>query len=166
MNGSGLTGVTARLTGKGRFQVAIDVCGSEILSDEPFAVGGLASGPTPYELLSAGLAACTVMTLNLYASGKDWDVSSVRVEVAHSSESGHDIFTRQISFGPEISGEQRAKLLEIALRCPVHRTLERQSEVVTVEVAALDPASGAEPPEQHLADMQAACGETEASDQN
>jgi uncharacterized OsmC-like protein len=163
---SGPTGVTARLTGAGRFQTAISVCGSEILSDEPLAVGGLASGPTPYELLSAGLASCTAMTLSLYAGGKGWDVSSVRVEVAHSKQDGADRFTRQISFGPEISGEQRTRLLEITLRCPVHRTLESRSEIVTVEVAALDPAAGAEPAEQHLADMEAACGEIEGQDQS
>lgn len=167
MSGAGgtseATGVTARLTGAGRFQTAISVQGGEILSDEPLEVGGLASGPTPYELLSAGLAACTTMTLSLYAGGKGWDVSSVRVEVAHSRQGDSDQFTRQISFGPEISGEQRARLLEIALRCPVHRTLERQSKIVTVEVAAFDPAAGAEPPEQHLADMEAACGEGPSS---
>ena len=64
--------VTGEFTGAGLFQTRIAVRGGSILADEPVEVGGMASGPTPYELLSAALAACTVMTLRLYAQRKGW----------------------------------------------------------------------------------------------
>lgn len=151
------TGVTARLTGAGRFQVSVEAQGAAIVADEPVQVGGLGSGPTPYELLSAGLAACTAMTLNLYALRKGWDLSGLSVEVMHARIEGADRFTRQIGFGSALNEEQRARLLEIADRCPVHQTLERRSEIVTLTSGAAGPAAGAEPPGQHEKDMEEAC---------
>lgn len=151
------SGVSAALTGKGRFQVRLGVTAGPLLADEPEEVGGLASGPTPYELLSSGLAACTIMTLNLYAARKGWDVSDVVVEVAHARADGKDRFTRQICFGAQ-SPEQRARLLEIADRCPVHKTLESGAEIVTVAPEAIDDSLGAEPAEQHERDMEESTG--------
>lgn len=151
-------GVSAALTGAGKFQVRLGVTAGPLLADEPETVGGLASGPTPYELLSAGLAACTIMTLNLYAARKGWDVSDVKVEVAHARAGGRDRFTRQICFGPNQDAEQRARLLEIADRCPVHKTLEGGAEIVTLAPAAIDESLGAEAAEQHERDMEECAG--------
>ena len=156
MSGERRQGVSASLTGAGRFQVRLGVTGGPILADEPVEVGGLDSGPSPYELLSAGLGACTVMTLNMYAGRKGWDVSGTVVEVAHARVGGADRFTRQICFPAGIDAEQRTRLLEIADRCPVHRTLEGGAEIVTVECERIDPALGAEPAVQHEKDMEKA----------
>jgi putative redox protein len=150
-------GVSAQLTGKGRFQTALHLHGQTILSDEPVEVGGLASGPTPYELLSGSLAACTAMTMRLYAERKGWELPPFRVEVVHSpplAASGRDRFVRRIHVAGPIDEERKAKLLEIANRCPVHRTLERGFDISTA--VGDQPASG-EPPGQHMIDMEAVC---------
>ena len=123
----------------------------------------MASGPTPYELLSAALAACTAMTLRLYAGRKGWPLPPFEVEVAHSFVPGdppRDRLSRRIAFEGGIDEERHARLLEIADRCPVHRTLARGFEVVTLADAAptLLPA---DPPEQHERDMEQACAEDE-----
>ncbi len=150
-------GVSAELTGKGRFQTALRLHGQTILADEPVEVGGLASGPTPYELLSGSLAACTAMTMRLYAERKGWELPPFSVEVVHSpplAASGRDRFMRRIHIGGPIDDERKTRLLEIANRCPVHRTLERGFDIST-DVGDR-PASG-EPPRQHMIDMEAAC---------
>jgi len=154
---SGDTKVTARPTGQGRFQTRIEMRGGPVLADEPIEVGGLGTGPTPYELLSAALAACTAMTLRLYAERRQWTLPGFAVEVAHSIVAGdppRDLFTRRIAFDEALAAEREARLLEIADRCPVHRTLMRGFEVVTT---ADGPAAPAEPPAQHLLDMEEAC---------
>jgi putative redox protein len=150
-------GVSAELTGKGRFQTALQVGGQTILADEPVEVGGLASGPTPYELLSGSLAACTAMTMRLYAERKGWELPPFSVEVVHSpplAASARDRFMRRIRIAGPIDEERKARLLEIANRCPVHRTLERGFDIST---AVGDRSRSGEPPSQHMIDMEAAC---------
>ncbi|CAA9542666.1 MAG: Bll2902 protein [uncultured Sphingosinicella sp.] len=153
-------GVVARLTGVGQFQTRIEVRNSSILADEPVEVGGLGTGPTPYELLSSALAACTAMTLRLYAERKGWTLPVFEVEVAHSREGNppRDLFTRRIAYQGELSAEWRAKMIEIADKCPVHRTLMRGFEIVTSagRVESAERPAG-EPPSQHERDMEEAC---------
>ena len=161
MSAASLSGVSAALTGAGTFQVRLDVSGGPIIADEPFAVGGLGTGPSPYELLSAGLAACTVMTLNLYVGRKGWDLAGLEVEVAHSRIDGADRFTRQIRFGAGLDEEQRIRLLEIADRCPVHRTLDGGAEIVTIAADRIEQGLGAEAAAQHAEDMREACAQSE-----
>ncbi|MHA3795056.1 alpha/beta fold hydrolase [Sphingomonas sp. YL-JM2C] len=142
--------VVAEETGAGRFQVAIQAGGIRFLADEPAAVGGLGSGPTPYDLLSAGLAACTTMTLRMYADQKGWEIGRIRTAVGHAKRKGEapaDLFTRRIAFGGEVDAERRARLLEIADRCPVHRTLEASARV---ETSLGGPPAAAEPIEAHM----------------
>lgn len=170
---SGDKGVVARLTGAGKFQTRIDLRGGPILADEPAEVGGLDSGPTPYELLSAALAACTAMTMRLYATRKEWTLPGFEVSVTHSLRPGvgdappRDLFTRRIAFDSPVGAEQQTRLLEIADRCPVHRTLMRGFEIVTetapAEAPPLDPA---EPADQHERDMEQACAEDEETQQS
>lgn len=117
-----------------------------LVADEPTAVGGNDFGPTPYDLVSAGLAACTAMTLQMYARRKKWNVKNVSVHVDHSKEHAADCesceeksakidtFTRQISLQGNLSAEQKQRLLEIADKCPVHRTLEAKSQIITQQV--------------------------------
>jgi putative redox protein len=111
------------------------------LADEPEDVGGHNFGPNPYELVSSGLAACTAMTLRMYASLKKWDLQDVEVFISHDKKhcpdcenlnNKHkkiDTFTRQIKLHGNLDEKQRERLLEIANRCPVHRTLHNPVQV-------------------------------------
>jgi putative redox protein len=157
--------VTARITGKGRFQTEVAVRGGAILLDEPPAVGGDGTGPTPYELLSAALAACTAMTLRLYAERKGLMLPPFTVEAAHSiipagagETRRHDRFERRIAFDGPLEPALREKMIEIADKCPVHRTLIRGFEIVTDVGAPAAHAEG-EPPRRHADEMEAACRE-------
>ena len=144
-------------TGAGRFQVQVQAGGASFLADEPVAFGGLGSGPNPYDLLGAALGSCTAMTLRLYAERKAWPLVRVRVSVAHHRDApaGLDVFERDVSLEGELDEAQRARLMEMAERCPVHRTLQRGAEVRTRLVAA----SGAEAAGQHMRDMDRACAD-------
>jgi len=126
----------AEETGLGKFQLALRSGGSRWLADEPATAGGLGSGPTPYNLLSSALAACTTMTLRHYADSKGWPVTRIRTAVNHRKDkaaSPPDVFSRRVSIDGAITQVQRAQLLEIAQRCPVHRTLEGGARFDPVE---------------------------------
>jgi putative redox protein len=120
----------AEETGVGKFQLAMRVGGAKFLADEPETLGGLGTGPTPFNLLSAALAACTTMTLRLQADRNNWPVTQIRTAVNHRKDKGAeipDVFTRRIEIEGEIDTRQREALLDAANRCPVHRTLETGS---------------------------------------
>ena len=141
--------VVAEETGAGRFQVAIRAGGIRFLADEPESVGGLGSGPTPYDLVAAGLAACTTMTLRMYAERKGWTVDRIGTAVGHMKRPGEtpaDLFTRKIAVDGALEPLQRDRLLEIAGRCPVHRTLEQGA---LVQSSLGGPPAAAEPVEAH-----------------
>ncbi len=114
------------------------------LADEPLAYGGTNRGMSPYGFLSAGLGACTSMTIRMYARRKGWPLVHVRVDVSHDKVHAQDAgdgadakidgFRREITLTGDLTGDQRQRLLEIADKCPVHRTLERASTVETVLV--------------------------------
>ncbi len=113
----------------------------EPLADEPLAYGGTNKGMSPYGFLSAGLGACTSMTIRMYARRKGWPLAHVQVAVSHDkvhaqdAESGGtaqaDTFKRVITLTGDLNDAQRTRLLEIADKCPVHRTLERSSHIIT-----------------------------------
>ncbi len=115
--------------------------GFDLVLDEPLAVGGTQEGPTPYDHLAVALAACTVMTMRLYAQRKGWDVGELRARATHDrvhaddcrdDASGKvDVFELDIELPTGLDDEQRSSLLRIAGRCPVHRTLAAQASVVT-----------------------------------
>jgi len=130
--------------------------GYTLLADEPIGFGGTNSGPTPYDYLLAALGSCTAMTLRLYADRKKWPLKSVAVrlqhekvyrrdcEECHTKDRKIDRISLELELGGPLGESQRRRLLEIAERCPVHRTL--RSEVVetsltTDQVAAGTPAS-------------------------
>jgi putative redox protein len=114
------------------------------LADEPEAYGGTNRGMSPYGFLAAGLGACTSMTIRMYARRKGWPLDHVSVDVSHSKVHAQDAelgardkideFHRKITLLGDLSADQRARLLEIADRCPVHRTLESTSSIVTALV--------------------------------
>ena len=121
-----------------------------LLADEPLAYGGTNMGMSPYGFLAASLGACTSMTIRMYARRKDWPLDHVQVDVRHNKVHAQDAsvatdekidsFARDITLeGAQLSAPQRDRLLEIADRCPVHRTLERTSQITTTLTQA-DPA--------------------------
>ena len=143
----------AEETGDGKFQVAISSGDHVFLADEPVSVGGLGSGPSPFDLLSSALAACTTMTLRLYAENKKWPVTRIRTAVGHEKDVSNpqpDLFNVRINIEGPIDNEQRARMMEIAERCPVHRTLERGTRFDTAEGT---PPAPCEPPEAHMQAM-------------
>jgi len=104
-----------------------------LLADEPVNLGSSDLGPTPFEYLAAGLGACTTITLRMYANRKKWPVEHVAVDVSQSRNSeGRHVFTRELSFKGDLSEVQVKRLLEIADKCPVHKTLSAGSDVVTI----------------------------------
>jgi putative redox protein len=135
--------VVVQETGEGKFTQRIAAGGHQLRADEPESVGGDDSGPGPYDLVLAGLGACTSMTLRLYAERKGWPLSRVTVTLTHDkvhaedcadceTKSGRlDRIERRLSIEGEIDDEQRARLLDIADKCPVHRTLESEVVVTT-----------------------------------
>ncbi len=118
-------------TGGGKYQVEARMGDAAFLIDEPLAAGGLGSGPNPYDLISAAVGACTTMTVRLYANRKGWPLTKVRTAVRHvrASLEAKDRFVLDITLEGDLSDEQRARLMEIAERCPVHLTLARGSDV-------------------------------------
>lgn len=157
-----LQGVRVQETGGGKFQVRVETPTTSFLADEPASVGGLDSGPTPYDLLSAGLGACTAMTCRLYADRKAWPLERVVVEVGHTAKtlSEPDVFLRKIAFQGDLDAAQHTRLLEIADRCPVHRTLTESARVVTERLPDDRPDAGvATDGEDHVHRMEEVCAE-------
>ena len=129
--------------GLGPFGQDIAAGDHRLAADEPLSVGGLDRGLTPYQLLSSALGTCTTMTLRMYAERKKWPLEratvTVRQEKIHASDCAEcetaegriDSFVREIELAGPLDEEQRNKLLEIADKCPVHRTLHREVRVTT-----------------------------------
>ena len=137
-------GVLVEETGQGRVQQRITVGSHSFLADEPASLGGAGSGAGPYDLLLAALGACTSMTMRLYAERKGWPLTAISVRLRHAKIHASDCAdceTRDDAWVDEISKEialegpldstQRERLIEIAARCPVHRTLESEVKIRT-----------------------------------
>lgn len=123
--------------------VTLDAAGHALKSDEPVDQGGENRGPSPYDYLSAALASCTIMTLHMYARHKGWPLEAVHAKVRHGKIHARDCenckdkkrkvdrFDRVLTITGDLEPEQVQRLLEIADRCPVHRTLNEEVEIRT-----------------------------------
>ncbi len=135
--------VVVRETRTSKFQQTVSVGPHRMLADEPVAAGGEDSGPGPYDFLLAGLGACTSMTMRLYADRKSLPLDRVTVTLTHNKIHAEDCaecetrtgmldrIDRVIGMEGTLDAEQRAKLMEIADKCPVHRTLTSEVHIVT-----------------------------------
>lgn len=138
-------GVVVR-NGHGKFGTEVHTASHRFVADEPRSYGGDDSGPTPYELLLAALGTCTAMTMKMYANRKDWPLEETQIHLTHERDHHHhcdhadaiekgeriQALNRVIRIvGRDLSEDQRAKLLEIADKCPVHRTLEGNLHIHT-----------------------------------
>lgn len=150
------TDVRVMETGEGRFQNMVRAGQHRLFTDEPEKVGGLDTGPTPYDFLSIALGGCTSMTLRLYAERRKLPLGQISVDVTHEKvhavdcadcatgetlDTKIDRFTRTITVQSELTDELRAKIVEIANKCPVHRTLGSSSVVTTSVATVLESAS-------------------------
>jgi putative redox protein len=123
------------------FAQEIEAGRHRLVADEPVAADGTDTGPTPYDLLLAALGACTSMTVSMYARRKQWPLETVTVRLRHArihaedcaecetKEGMLDRIEREITLIGPLDAEQRGRLLEIANRCPVHRTLVSEIDI-------------------------------------
>ncbi len=138
--------VAASLDAEDGFTTQMKVGNHYMLADEPESFGGNDFGPSPYELVSAGLSACTVMTLQMYAKRKGWHLDNVEVHTSYSKTHAEDCencedtsakidtFHRELKITGNLDEKQRERLVQIADKCPVHKTLHSETQVITTLV--------------------------------
>lgn len=116
--------VSADLGAEG-YRTVLKAGSNTFLADEPEDKGGTNQGPAPGELLAAALAACTAITLKMFAENKQWPLEGIHVEVAFDQEQGYEstVMDRKIRLKGNLSDEQKERLLAVANKCPVHKTL-------------------------------------------
>ena len=122
--------------GGGPLAQQLTIGAHRIQSDEPIEEGGTDTGPRPHELLLSALGACTAMTLRLYAARKGWPLRDVEVRLTAQTIDGRFNISEAIALAGDLDGAQRARLLTIAGRCPVHRTLTGEVVITTSEAAS------------------------------
>jgi len=117
--------------GEVRYAVTVDADGHVLKADEPESNGGGNTSPSPYDLLLAGLGACTAITLRMYADRKQWDVKAVHVDLHFRRDGQNESIRRLLHIDGALSEEQRARMADIAERTPVTLTLKRGLPIVT-----------------------------------
>jgi putative redox protein len=124
------TRATVSETGESPFAVLIEMGEHSLTGDEPVAVGGAGLGPSPFDLMTAALAECTAMTVRWFARQRNWPLEHVEVTVDHAKKlvagaaGPIDLFDKTIFLlGPDLTDDQRARLLDVAGKCPVQRIL-------------------------------------------
>jgi putative redox protein len=139
-------GDTIVRTGKVGFRTDVQVDHHQLIADEPVEIGGTDLGPSPYDYLNAALGSCTAITLRMYADRKGWPLDEIEIRLRHTkihaedceqceTETGKiDRIEREIALKGDLDAAQRQRLLEIADRCPVHRTLHGETDVQTTLV--------------------------------
>jgi putative redox protein len=116
----------------GRLAQSVDIDPHTLLADVVEVDGGDNLGPDPHELLDSALGACTALTLKLYAARKQWPLENADVVITHEETPGHYRLIRRITLiGPDLSSEQRERLMEIANKCPIHKVLTGEIRIYT-----------------------------------
>ncbi|CAM4229577.1 bifunctional alpha/beta hydrolase/OsmC family protein [Zobellia nedashkovskayae] len=135
--------VVASLDHDDGFSTQMKVGNHFMTADEPIDVGGNDFGPSPYELVSAGLSACTAMTVQMYAKRKGWKIDNIEVHTSYSrshavdcnecdiDSAKIDTFEREIKLTADLDEKQKKRILQIADKCPVHKTLHNETQVIT-----------------------------------
>lgn len=135
--------VVASLDKNDGFTTQMKIGSHYMLADEPISFGGNDFGPSPYEYVSAGLAACTVMTLQMYTKRKGWDLKNIEVHISYGKkhavdcencedkDAKIDTFEKVIKLEGDLDDKQRKRILQIADKCPVHKTLHSEIQVIT-----------------------------------
>ena len=136
-----------KVSGEGGIAQLIETSTHTLMSDEPVSVGGTDRGPNPYDLLLAALGSCTAMTVRMYAARKQWPLDDVSVVLRHSrihardcehceTEKGRlDRIEKRVTITGDLDAEQHERLMQISERCPVHRTLKSEIDIVTLQEA-------------------------------
>ncbi|MDD3772299.1 MAG: OsmC family protein [Weeksellaceae bacterium] len=119
-----------------KYRTAIRTDNHDFIVDEPIEAEGKDLGPNPGELLSAALAACTAITMKMYAARKNWNLEEaiVHVDFERNLKENNTTFIKEIELIGDLSDEQKQRLFEIAERCPIHRTLANSIEIKSREV--------------------------------
>jgi putative redox protein len=140
--------ITARIE-RTPYETHLSTSSQVIVADEPSDLGGQDRGMGPGELLAGSLAACTVMTLRMYADRKGWPLDSAVAHVEFTSDAvqQRSLFVMKLILNGDLSEEQRIRLVEIADRCPVHRALQNPIDFDTILID--DPAKERDAPEVH-----------------
>ncbi len=118
-------------TATGKFQQTVEIGPHRLIGDEPVDAGGADAGPSPHEFLLAALGTCTSMTVKMYAERKGWPLERVEVQLTQDKREGVHVMQRTVRLEGALDDEQRARLLEIANKCPVHKTLTGKIEIET-----------------------------------
>eukprot|EP01034_Spumella_vulgaris_P010781 gene10781-13692_t len=124
--------VTADL-GAEKYRTVLKAGSNTFLADEPEDKGGSNQGPAPGDLLAGALAACTAITLKMFAENKQWPLENVHVEIKFDQEQGYEstVMERKITLSGDLTDEQKERLLSVANKCPVHKTLTQSIFVNT-----------------------------------
>ena len=135
--------VVASLDASDGFTTALKVGSHFMTADEPLSFGGNDYGPSPYELVSAALSACTVMTIQMYAKRKGWSLDNVQAHTSYSKShakdcencetdnSKLDTFVREITISGNLDEKQKSRIMQIADKCPIHKTLNSTVQIIT-----------------------------------
>lgn len=120
----------AKIKGQ-KYETTIKVAGHEFIMDEPVDSDGQNLGPNPSDLLKASLAACTAMTMKMYAERKGWDMQDAEVEVEYERDLKNNItsFSKKVHISGDLTEEQRKRIFEIGGRCPIHRIISNTVEI-------------------------------------
>ena len=117
--------------GQGPMQQVIEIGPHRLLTDVSPEFGGEGSGPEPHDLLAAALAACTTLTVSLYAKRKGWALDEIQVTIRHGQEGAAYALHRSIRYVGQLSEEEKQRLTDVANKCPVHKTLSGQIQITT-----------------------------------
>jgi putative redox protein len=116
-------------TKQGKFQQDVQIDRHHLIADEPVESGGDDAGPAPHDFLLAALGSCTSMTVKMYADRKGWPLRAVEVKLSQAKEGEVHVIKREIHFEGDLDDVQRARLMEIANKCPVHKTLSGEIRI-------------------------------------